>query len=90
MPSGLSQFRACKDVVSAELDGEQVLLNLETGLYYGLDEIGSSLWNGLCGGRLEAALDELAARYDVSTTRLRSDAEELLGRLAAEGLVRRV
>jgi len=33
-----------KDVVFRELDGEAVILNLETGTYFGLDTVGTRIW----------------------------------------------
>ena len=35
------------DVVFRELDGEAVILNLETGLYFGLNEMGTRIWQRL-------------------------------------------
>jgi hypothetical protein len=33
------------DVVFRELEGEAVLLNLETGVYFGLNEVGTRIWS---------------------------------------------
>ena len=33
------------DVVSRDLEGETVILNLDTGLYFGLDAVGTTIWN---------------------------------------------
>ena len=32
------------DVIFRELDGEAILLNLATGMYFGLDQVGTRLW----------------------------------------------
>ena len=37
-------YRA-KDAISTELDGETVILNIETGVYNGLDQVGTTIWN---------------------------------------------
>ena len=34
-----------KDAISTELDGETVILNIETGVYNGLDQVGTTIWN---------------------------------------------
>ena len=36
-----------KDVVSKTLQGEEVLLNLRTGTYFGLNEVGTMIWKGI-------------------------------------------
>src|SRR4051812_12299454 len=54
------------DVVWREIDGEVVLLNVATGLYYGLDAVGSNIWRRL--GETPVALasvrDALLTDYD--------------------------
>ncbi|MES2044130.1 MAG: PqqD family peptide modification chaperone [Pseudomonadota bacterium] len=48
--------------LSTEVDGEAVLIGIETGRYYGLDSIGTAIWNrieepcrfdALCAGLIE-------------------------------------
>ena len=36
---------ASPDQVSSDLAGEIVMLNLASGTYYGLDEVGARIWN---------------------------------------------
>jgi hypothetical protein len=79
---------ASPDVVHRELDGEAVLLNLETGMYFGLDEVATRLWQCLGEaidlGRIhQALLDE----YDVVPDRLEADLIRLVTELADQGLV---
>ena len=33
-----------KDQVSADLSGEAAILNLKSGIYYGLDNVGARIW----------------------------------------------
>src|SRR2546430_2126111 len=47
MPGPISRHAAIrirKDVVFRELEGEMVLLNLATGVYFGLDPVGTRIW----------------------------------------------
>lgn len=37
-------------VIHETFDGEQVIINLDTGIYYSLDKIGSSIWGMLAQG----------------------------------------
>ncbi len=80
---------ASPDVVHRELDGEAVLLDLGTGMYFGLDEVGTRVWS--CLGEAtdlarvhQALLDE----YDVAPDRLEADLIGIVTELADRGLVR--
>lgn len=76
------------DVIFRELDGEAVILNLATGMYFGLDEIGSRLWTIVAeSGTLRGAVDAMAAEYDVDRPVLEGDALELAGQLLEKGLI---
>ncbi len=77
------------DVVWREIDGEIVLLNLATGLYYGLDEAGSSVWRQFAAVpmSLEAVRDALLTQYDAAPTAIEQDLLALVGQLADTQLV---
>lgn len=40
-------FNRTKDSLSTEIEGETVILNMETGKYCGLNEVGTVIWNQL-------------------------------------------
>ena len=42
---GSSVIVTATDQVSADLAGEAVILNLESGVYYSLDEVGAYIWS---------------------------------------------
>jgi hypothetical protein len=76
------------DVVHRELDGEAVLLNLGTGMYFGLDEVGTRVWSCLSAPTDLAAIHRtLLDEYEVAADRLEADLIELVGALAERGLV---
>ena len=76
------------DVVHRELDGEAVLLNLGTGMYFGLDEVGTRVWSCLSESTDLAAIHRtLLDEYEVAADRLEADLIELVGALAERGLV---
>ncbi len=75
-------------VVFRELDGEAVLLNLETGIYFGLDEVGTRIWQLADQHRsLRAVLDALQLEYDAPPAAVESDLLRFVDRLAAKGLI---
>jgi hypothetical protein len=75
-------------VLSTELQSEGVLLNLETGEYFGLDEVGLDMWKALgASGTLEAACDTLLQQYDVAEDVLADDLRAFVAKLAERKLV---
>jgi Coenzyme PQQ synthesis protein D (PqqD) len=70
------------------LDQESVLLNLETEKYFGLDAVGTRMWQlATSAPTLDAALSQLLEEYDVSAETLRSDLSGLLEHLMENGLI---
>lgn len=75
-------------VVSRRLDDELVLLNLDSESYFGLDDVGTRMWEALSSSdSVEAGFQQLLAEYDVDETTLRADVERLLEQLVDAGLV---
>lgn len=80
---------AADDVMFRELDGEAVLLNLENEAYYGLDDIGTRIWQVVTTSpSLHAAMEILLSEYEVQPKQLKSDINTLLSDLMQNGLVR--
>ncbi|MFN8633897.1 MAG: PqqD family protein [Chloroflexota bacterium] len=89
----MSQMRhePVEDVVTATLDDETVLLNVVSGVYFGLDEVGTRIWQLMVdGGDHDAIVSRLADEYDVGVPQLSSDVSAFLAELQAQGLVRGV
>jgi len=71
-----------------ELSGESVLLELETGHYFSLDEVGTRMWELLSEhGQLKAAFERLISDYDVEPDRLKKDLIALVENLLSERLL---
>ena len=82
-------FTVPDDVVFRELSGESVLLNLESGIYFGLDAVGTRAWQLMVEhGRLDRVLENLLEEYDVPVDTLRHDLIDLFVQLTHHGLVR--
>jgi len=78
-----------ESVVSAELDEEVILLNVESGVYFGLDAIGTRIWSAIEQGASEEEIfAQLVEDYDVEPHQLRSDIANFLDMLREQGLVR--
>ena len=82
------QFVVHPSVITRELSGETVLLNLESGVYYGLDAVGTRVWQLLMEGQTIASICEtMVDEYDVSPAILRDDVMRLVGELRERGIV---
>lgn len=85
-----ARFESADEVLFRELGDESVLLHLESGKYFGLDEVGTLLWKRLTEGSsvLEVGQEILSA-YEVEQDRLWPDLEALIEDLCGQGLLRR-
>ena len=82
------RFNISDEVLSQEVNGETVLLDLEGESYFGLNEVGTRVWQLLQSKpTIGETMDTLADEYDVSRKLLESDVGELLDKLADAGLI---
>jgi hypothetical protein len=87
-PSIESTVRISDDVAFRELEGESVLLNMRTGIYFGLDAVGTRIWQLIeQHGRLASVRDELVREFEVDADAATRDLLDLAGELAERGLV---
>lgn len=83
-----SKISVSDEILFRDLDGEAVLLHLETGMYYGLDEVGTRMWTLLTQhGQVEPAYQALLEEYDVTEDQLHTDLLNLIEELAAHQLL---
>lgn len=82
------RVKASKDVVTKHLDDEMVILDLASESYFGLDDVGTVMWEQLtAAGSIEQAYRALLGQYDVEPETLRADLNTLLEQLLAQRLV---
>ena len=75
-------------LVEAEIDREVVTLNIETGNCYGLNSVGSRIWNLLAAPiRARDVCTKLIAEFEVEPNTCEREVIELLQQLRAEGLI---
>lgn len=74
--------------IAATVDREIVILSVERGSYFGLDDIGSEIWEKLANPTPIAAIcDALADKYESDRPTIERDVLALLEQMAAEGLI---
>ena len=77
------------DIVFREVDGEAVILNLDSGLYFGLDQVGTRIWQLVQEhGSLQKVFETMCDEFDVGSDTLERDLLGLMDELCAKGLVR--
>jgi hypothetical protein len=79
---------AIKEQVSSDLGGEVAILDLNAGMYYGLDEVGARVWELVQEPRAVSELQtSIVEEYEVEPVRAKRDVLSLLQQMADQGLV---
>ncbi len=82
-----TRMEVAPSVVTRGVNGETMLLDLDSGTYFGLDPIGSAVWQAIEDHKsLGEACDQLEAHYDVARAQLEADVLALAAQLAEKGL----
>ncbi len=77
-----------KEVLSQEVDEESVLLDMKSESYFGLDEVGTRIWQLLKNGSdLQNVFEILLAEYEVGEDELKKDLQEYIAQLVDAGLI---
>jgi N-acetylglucosaminyldiphosphoundecaprenol N-acetyl-beta-D-mannosaminyltransferase len=83
-----SEVVATPDQVSCDLAGETVILSVKDSTYYGLDPVGSFVWNLLQERRRVSDIrGEMLRNFDVEPERCERDLLALLEKMADHGLI---
>jgi hypothetical protein len=83
-----TQFTLSREQVASRLGDEIVIMNLQTGVYHGVEGVSAFIWNLLSH---PITMGDICARvmaeYNVDEARCRADVMHLLGQLIQEGLI---
>jgi len=83
-----SVVKIADDVIFQELEGEAVLLNMQSEIYFGLDATGTRIWELLKNdGRVRFVSDALLDEYEVGEEQLWDHLCEFINQLHSKGLV---
>lgn len=84
-----TRVKRSEDVLHRDLEGEAVLVDLGSGRFFGLDEVGTRVWDGMeSETTVDALVDRVVAEFEVARPRAEKDLLALLRDLAKRGLVR--
>ena len=83
-----TQYSVPGDVLAAHLEGEAVLLHMDTKEYYRLNATAACVWKGLERGLgRQALVDELCANFEVEPEPAAQELDRLLGELRERRLL---
>lgn len=81
-------FKTNPKIAGRRMGAETVLLNLETNIYYSLNETGSLVWELIGSGlHVPAIVSRIAAEYEVGAKTALDDVSSLVEDLLAEGFL---
>jgi hypothetical protein len=82
-----AHFAPRPDVIFRTVGAESILLNLDGGLYYGLDEVGTRVWTLLADLSGEEVCQRLVQEFEVTIDQARTDVAALIDQLLERGLL---
>jgi len=78
---------ASEQVIGKILDDEAVIINLDTGMYFGLDGIAAKIWELLVAGTAHEAVSDALKRAFPAEAGIDSDLAHFLADLCGRGLI---
>lgn len=77
-----------KDIVAADMDGETVMMGIETGKYYNLGKMGGVIWAILEQPvSVAAVIEQLLEKYEVTRQQCEEEVIDFLKQIQKEGLL---
>lgn len=76
------------EILTQEVSGETVILDLKNESYFGLDEVGTRIWKLLQQGKdIQSITKTMLDEYDVEEKQLGKDIQALLSQLNEAGII---
>ena len=77
-----------EDIITSDIDNEKVMMSVDKGEYFGLDPIGSRVWEMIEKPiKVSALIDALLLKYDADRAICEGDVLAFLEELHASGLL---
>ena len=87
----MEKFIQNKAIVQSKIGEEVVMLDMDSGFYFGLNSVASVIWGllaeGICFDKL---IDQLMAQFDVERALCEADTLELLDQMLEKNIIRKV
>lgn len=77
-----------KDLHEADIDDEKVMMNIDKGKYYGLNSVGTRIWEIVSEPKtIDEIVEILLSEYEVSLEECRQAVIKFISRLQDEGMI---
>ncbi len=87
----MERFIQNKAIVQSKIGEEVVMLDMDSGFYFGLNSVASVIWGILANAiGFEALIDQLMTQFDVERSLCETDTKELLDQLLEKNIIRKV
>ena len=87
----MERFIQNKAIVQSQIGEEVVMLDMESGFYFGLNSVASVIWGLLVEGiGFETLIDQLMAQFEIERSICEADTQELLDQMLDKNIIRKV
>jgi len=77
-----------QDIDAADLNGEKVMMDIDKGKYFALNEVGSRIWDIISEPKkVKSIIDELLKEYEIDRLTCENEVVEFLGKMYEAGLI---
>jgi hypothetical protein len=77
------------EIIQSKIGEEVVMLDMESGFYFGLNSVASIIWDMMENGiSFEDLCDQLTEQFEVERTLCEADTQELLDQLLEKKIIR--
>lgn len=84
----MPELRLSPDVLYRDLEGQAVILDLSSGLYFGLNDVGTRIWTLMAEGLdISAIVQALAREFDADVSTIERDVRDLVDVLKSRNLI---
>jgi hypothetical protein len=82
------EFALSEQVNWRDIKGKTVVLNIDSGVFYTLNEVGRFIWGLIADGHnFESITSQITSRFEVSPEQSQADAEKFIIRLMEENVL---
>jgi len=87
----MERFIQNKTIVQSQIGEEVVMLDMESGFYFGLNSVASVIWGMLAEEiGFEQLINQLLAQFEVERLLCEADTQELLDQMLEKNIIRKV
>lgn len=83
-----TKLSAAPEQLSSKLGGEMAILNLQSGVYFGLNSVGARVWELIQTSKTVGAIrDAILSEFDVTADIAQRDLQNLLVQMRDHGMI---